>query len=151
MKVVDVEPLIEFYKSANAEDLDPQQIIPDLIRNLESMTEYSADPDQVAKADAGKIRLTLVPRDLIWAVASIREYGCKKYPEGGPDNWKQVEVERYRDAAFRHFMHYLDDPHGADEDSGLPHLWHLACNIAFLCSLEDEAIREEIERIEDAS
>jgi hypothetical protein len=30
---------------------------------------------------------------------------------------------------------YLDDPEGLDE-SGLPHLWHLATNIAFLIALE---------------
>ena len=90
--------------------------------------------DQRAKADAGKPRLSLVPRAIIWAVARIREYGNAKYHD--PDNWKTVEVERYRDAAFRHFMAYLDDPQGVDEESGLPHLWHLACNIAFLCEME---------------
>lgn len=94
--------------------------------------------DQKAKADAGKPKLTLVPRQILYDVARVREYGVNKYPEGGTDNWKQVEVERYRDAAFRHFMAYLDHPDGVDEESGLPHLWHLACNVAFLCELEGE-------------
>lgn len=89
---------------------------------------------QEAKADAGKLRLTLVPRGIIRAVAAIREYGCEKY--GDPENWRQVEPQRYRDAAYRHFMAYLDDPKGVDEESGLPHLWHLACNIAFLIEKE---------------
>ena len=89
----------------------------------------------VAKADQGKPRLSLVPRKIIWAIAKIREYGNKKY--GSADNWKKVEPERYRDAAYRHFMRYLDDPDGVDEESGLPHLWHLACNISFLCELEE--------------
>lgn len=93
-------------------------------------------PDQKAKADKGKPKLTLVPRQIIFDIAAIREYGNNKYPEGGPDNWKNVEVQRYRDAAFRHFMAYLDDPDGVDEESGFPHLWHLACNIAFLCEME---------------
>ena len=96
--------------------------------------------NQSAKADAGKPKLTLVPRTIIRAIAAIREYGNNKYPEGGPDNWKEVGVDRYRDAAFRHFLAYLDDPHGLDEESGLPHLWHHACNIAFLCDLEAEDI-----------
>lgn len=94
--------------------------------------------DQKAKADAGKLRLTLVPRQMIWDVAEIREYGCEKYPDGGVDNWKQVEPERYRDAAFRHFMAYLDNPKGLDTESGKSHLKHLACNIAFLCELEKD-------------
>ena len=94
------------------------------------------DNNQTAKADAGKPRLTLVPRRIIWAIARIREYGNRKYKD--PDNWRQVEPQRYRDAAYRHFLAYLDDPHGVDEESGLMHLHHLACNIAFLCEMEDE-------------
>lgn len=89
---------------------------------------------QDAKADAGKPRLTLVPRKIIWFIAKIREYGNRKY--GDPENWRKVDIQRYRDAAYRHFMAYLDDPHGVDEESGMPHLWHLACNIAFLCEME---------------
>ena len=92
--------------------------------------------DQTAKADCGKPKLTLVPRKIIFDIAKVREYGNQKYHD--PDNWKTVEIERYRDAAFRHFMAYLDDPKGVDEESGLPHLSHLACNIAFLCEMEGE-------------
>lgn len=90
---------------------------------------------QEAKADAGKPKLTLVPRKILTAVARVREYGCEKY--GDPENWKLVDRQRYKDAAFRHFLSYLDDPDGTDEESGLPHLWHLACNIAFLCEMEE--------------
>lgn len=90
---------------------------------------------QEAKADYGKAELSLVPRRIIWDIAAIRMYGTEKYHD--PDNWKKVEPERYRNAAFRHFLAYLDDPHGADKESGFPHLWHLACNIAFLCEMED--------------
>lgn len=93
-------------------------------------------PDQEAKADGGKPRPTLVPPRMIWAVAAIREYGCRKY--GDPENWRRVEPERYRDAAYRHWLAYLEDPAGTDPESGLPHLWHLACNVAFLCEMEGE-------------
>lgn len=92
--------------------------------------------DQTIKADAGKLRLTLVPTELIRAVAVIREYGVNKYGES--ESWKRVEIQRYRDAAYRHFLAYIDNPKSVDEESGLPHLWHLACNIAFLCELEDK-------------
>lgn len=102
------------------------------------LNEYIFAQDQKAKADYGKEELTLVPRRIIHDICAIRMYGNKKYPEGGPDNWKQVEIERYRNAAYRHFLAYLDDPQGKDEESGLPHLWHLACNIAFLCEMEDQ-------------
>lgn len=99
--------------------------------------EEEVKPDQAAKADAGKLRLTLVPRAIIRAIASIRMYGVQKYPSTGEDGWKLVKKERYRDAMYRHMLAYLDDPHGRDKESGLPHLWHLACNVAFLCELED--------------
>ena len=39
------------------------------------------------------------------------------------------------DALLRHLLLYLDDPLALDEESGLPHLEHAACNLAFL--LED--------------
>ena len=92
-------------------------------------------PDQSAKADCGKPQLSLVPTKILEAIARVREYGNRKYKS--KDNWKTVEVERYRDAAFRHWAQYIDDPKSRDEESGLPHLWHVACNISFLVSLED--------------
>ena len=98
--------------------------------------------DQTVKADAGKLKLTLVPRQIIKDICEVREYGNAKYPEGGPDNWKQVDVQRYRDALFRHFLAYLDDPHGVDEESGIPHYKHMACNMAFLCEMEKKDIRK---------
>lgn len=93
-----------------------------------------APPAQEAKADAGKERLTLVPMQIIFDIAKVREFGTAKYKD--PDNWKRVEPERYREAAFRHFLKYIDDPLGVDEESGLPHRFHLECNLAFLAEME---------------
>ena len=90
--------------------------------------------NQEAKADAGKPQLTLVPRQILYDIAYVRMFGTKKYKD--PDNWKRVEKERYRDALFRHLLLYLDDPDGVDAESGLSHLSHVACNVAFLCELE---------------
>lgn len=91
--------------------------------------------DQTAKADAGKLPLTMVPTNIIRAVAVVRAYGTEKYKD--PENWLRVSKERYRDAAYRHWLAYLDDPEAVDPESGIPHLWHLACNIAFLCQMEE--------------
>lgn len=88
-----------------------------------------------AKADAGKVRPTLVPPSLVMAVAKVREYGCQKYHD--PDNWLGVEPQRYRDALYRHWLAYLNGE-DTDAESGLPHLWHIACNAAFLIELEQE-------------
>ena len=101
--------------------------------------EHSANagkmaPDDTAKADAGKPRPTLVPTSLIRAVTAVREYGTAKYHD--PENWRTVEPQRYRDALYRHWLAYLEDPNGTDVESGLPHLWHVACNVAFLIEME---------------
>ena len=90
--------------------------------------------DQKAKADAGKPRPTLVPVSLIEAVTAIRMYGNQKY--GDPENWRQVDPQRYRDALYRHWLAYLKGEK-CDQESGLPHLWHLACNAAFLIEMEE--------------
>ena len=94
--------------------------------------------DQKAKADAGKPRPSLVPTKIIWEIAKIREYGCKKYPEGGTDNWKQVEPQRYFDALVRHILAAWEDHESIDPESGLMHLSHAACNLAFLLQLMGE-------------
>lgn len=91
--------------------------------------------NQAAKADGGKVRPWLVPPSLVVAVAHIREYGCQKY--NAPDNWKQVEPERYWNALYRHLLALLDGER-TDKESGLPHLWHIACNVAFLIEMEEK-------------
>ena len=106
----------------------------ELDKEIISVVKESMRNKQEAKADIGKPQLTLVPRKILFDIARVREYGTRKY--GDPENWRQVDRQRYRDAAFRHFCAYLDDPNGLDKESGLPHLAHLACNIAFLCELE---------------
>ena len=90
--------------------------------------------DQQDKADAGKPHPSYCPVALIEAVTAVRMFGLQKYHD--PDNWKQVEPERYRDALYRHWLAYLKGEK-YDQESGLPHLWHLACNAAFLIEMEE--------------
>lgn len=109
---------------------------------LDVRSDHSGGESKVcssAKHDEGKIRPSLVPTSLIRAVAKVREYGVEKY--GDPDNWKSVESCRYIDACYRHWLRFIDDPEGKDEESGLPHIWHVACNIAFLCENFDRGKR----------
>jgi RecJ-like exonuclease len=103
------------------------------IEDIERAEAWEAMNKQEAKADAGKPRPTLVPVSLIEAVASVREYGVAKYHD--PDNWKKVEPQRYKDAAYRHWLAYIKGEK-LDPESGLPHLHHCACNLAFLIEME---------------
>lgn len=82
----------------------------------------------------GKYRPSLVPMNIIKCIARVREFGIQKY--NGADNWKKVESQHYRDAMMRHMIEYLINPQSKDKESGLPHLWHIACNCAFLCDRE---------------
>lgn len=85
--------------------------------------------DKVAKADKGKIQPTLVSPDLVKAVAEVRMFGTEKYHD--PDNWKEVEPQRYLDALYRHLLAYIGGEE-CDLESGLSHLAHMGCNISFL-------------------
>lgn len=85
------------------------------------------------KHDGGKARLDLVPPEIIEAVGVVMTHGAEKYGEG---SYRNVEPKRYRAALMRHICKWLKNPHGLDEDSGLPHLYHIACNVAFLLELD---------------
>lgn len=91
-----------------------------------------------AKADEGKLELSLVPPQIIRDIAEIRMYGNRKY--GDPENWRQVELKRYVDAFFRHWLLYIEEPTGVDEESGLHHYKHCACNLAFICEMMQEIV-----------
>lgn len=90
--------------------------------------------NQTLKADKGKLPLTKVPLEAIEDIAEVRQYGIAKY--GSEESWRKVEIERYRDALFRHLVAYLRNPQGKDEESGLEHYKHLITNAAFICALE---------------
>ena len=101
--------------------------------------DKNEDNDQTIKTDAGKVRPTLVESSLIREVAKVRMYGVAKY--GDRENWSKVEVERYRDALYRHWLAYLDGE-TVDKESGLSHLSHMACNLMFLIKLEERKKEE---------
>lgn len=89
--------------------------------------------DQTIKADAGKARLSLVPMRILYDIAEVREYGNLKY--GDPNGWKRVEMQRYVDALLRHLTDFVENPTGKDEESGIAHYKHAACNMAFICHM----------------
>ena len=86
-----------------------------------------------AKADSGKLEISLVPPQIIKDVAEVRMYGNQKYHD--PNNWKTVEVERYINALLRHTLEFMENPEAIDSESGLPHYKHMACNMAFICEM----------------
>lgn len=109
----------------------------DAIGIIHHQEDRGADKDQSAKADKGKLELSLVNPKLVKAVAEVRMYGTEKY--GDSENWRKVEPKRYVDALYRHLLAYIEG-NEVDEESGLSHLAHMACNLSFL--LDKEYLKE---------
>lgn len=91
---------------------------------------------QFYKADNGKHTIHYVPMEGIRAVARVREYGHKKYGDGA-DRFYECDPIRYVDAAFRHLMKIAEEGlDSVDDESGLPHTYHLATNAFFLIDIQ---------------
>lgn len=83
------------------------------------------------KADDGKVMMSLVEPEFVKGIAKILTMGAKKY---AMDNWKLLDpkdIYRYKDACLRHLYAYLGGEF-YDQESGMPHLWHVATNLMFL-------------------
>jgi deoxycytidylate deaminase len=93
------------------------------------------------KFDSNKPRLALVPPSLALGVAKVMTYGAKKYKV---NNWRNTpDIESYISALERHFLAWKAGEEN-DPESGLHHLEHLACNVAFLIELKHlDKIRKE--------
>ena len=93
--------------------------------------------DQVGKIDIGKPHPSYVPVEIIESVMRVREQTrASKYPD--PESWRAVEPNRWHDAMLRHVLACWNDPYSVDPESGLLHLEHIACNVAFMLALREE-------------
>lgn len=92
------------------------------------------------KKDEGKIRLDLVPPELLFAVGDILTFGASKYSER---NWeKGMKWGRVYGALMRHMWKWWKGEN-TDEETGKSHLWHAGCCIAFLIAYEERKIGED--------
>lgn len=82
------------------------------------------------KYDSNKLRYDLIPPEATSALARVLTYGAAKY---GPNNWQQLDdfTARYTAALMRHLEAWRGGEE-VDSESGLPHLEHALCNLAFL-------------------
>lgn len=97
--------------------------------------------EQKFKADAGKLQARLlfegVPRALKLAMA-VLSYGAQKYEA---QSWRNVEVERYKDAKARHMID--GETEFADDESGLWHKAHELINLMFIIELETKDMTDD--------
>lgn len=96
------------------------------------------------KDDGGKNRLDLIPPSVILALGWVMTYGAEKY---GANNWQGVDIDRYYAALLRHVMAWRSGESN-DPESGMPHLWHVLTNAAFMVYLggkDEESVLSEDE------
>lgn len=86
------------------------------------------------KDDNGKDRWDLLPIAPIEQVVKVLTMGAGKY---GPNNWRNVESERYYAALLRHLVAWRKGEK-IDQESGLSHLAHAMANVIFLMELNNE-------------
>jgi len=88
------------------------------------------------KFDTGKLRWDLLPIECVEDVVKVLTMGAAKYAD---NNWQQVENanERYYAALLRHLSQWRKGE-VTDQESGLPHLAHVLCNVIFLQWLEKQ-------------
>lgn len=102
------------------------------------------------KDDSAKIRLELIPPELIFAVGQILTFGAKKYADR---NWEQgMKWSRVFGALMRHLWCWWGGKNptatnfvfgNLDEETQHSHLWHAGCCIAFLIAYEERKIGED--------
>ena len=94
-----------------------------------------------AKDDSKKPKPSAVPVEAILAILETRMYGFNKY--GDAEDWRSIEPERWHEALLRHVLEIWEDPTHIDEESGLPSLWHVMTNGAFLCARLKDVLEEK--------
>lgn len=84
-----------------------------------------------------KLRVDLIPTELTEEVAKVLTFGATKY---SPDNWKGFNKEQQKEILGSLLRHILEYQKGNkfDSESGLHHLAHAACNIAFILYFENQ-------------
>ncbi|WP_282026835.1 dATP/dGTP diphosphohydrolase domain-containing protein [Limimaricola cinnabarinus] len=85
------------------------------------------------KDDGGKIRMELIPPELLTAVGSILTFGAVKY---APRNWELgMDWSRVYGALLRHLNAWWAGEQ-TDPETGKSHLWHAGACISFLIAFE---------------
>jgi len=97
--------------------------------------------EQALRYNQGKIRMELVPHELIEGVAKVLSYGANKYTvkdeqgnviTDGSNNWRKGMKWMDVVASLERHLNAFKKGEDTDSESGLYHLEHAATNIAFL-------------------
>ena len=98
-----------------------------------------------SKDTKGKLKIHLVPKELIFGIAEVFAFGEKKY--GEPLEYREFdslsvdhlkyEQQIHYDALMRHLLKYASGE-VQDDESGLNHLKHAAANLSSLLYVSEK-------------
>jgi len=92
------------------------------------------------KYDSEKLPVHLIPPEIIHALGEILRFGATKYE---PRNWeKGMAWSRCWSACERHMWAWWGGEDN-DPETGMSHLWHAACCIAFLVAYEQRNLGQD--------
>jgi len=86
-----------------------------------------------------KLLFTLLYIPFINAMIKIMGLGLSKYEH---ETWKNRPKSKLKDAIYRHYSEYLLG-NKIDDESGISHLAHIACNCMILYYLEQQTDYDE--------
>lgn len=98
---------------------------------------HNAAPLEGRKDDQGKPRYDLIPPEIEDAIAMVLTYGAEKYDER---NWEKGMNWGRPFAAMRRHMNAWWAGEDKDPETGMSHLWHASCCLAFLVAYEARSI-----------
>lgn len=94
------------------------------------------------KYDGEKLRLDLLPCDALLDIAAVLNYGANKY---SARNWEKGLVwHRPYAACLRHLFAWWSGE-TYDQETGLNHLAHAACNLLFLLHYSNHSAFSELD------
>lgn len=96
--------------------------------------------EEGVKYDGGKPPYHLLPPELLDGVAKVLDFGAQKYSER---NWERgMDWSRCFSALQRHSWAWWGGE-DLDPETGMSHLWHMGCCIAFLIAYEQRSVGKD--------
>lgn len=102
------------------------------LKNLVDKTDTKkVELTAAVRYNKGKTRFDLIPPEFIREVAEVFTFGSQKYEANNWKGFNAQQKEEIKASLLRHIYSYLEGEE-LDPESGLHHLAHAGCNLAFL-------------------
>lgn len=98
---------------------------------FQASDEFVKQKEKAVRYNQDKLRVDLIPTELTEQVAKVFTFGANKY---SANNWKGFSQEQQDEIIGSLLRHILEYQKGNkfDDESGLHHLAHAACNLSLI-------------------